>query len=466
MATATSTTTAIELDGGRLTALQREPIEAPKSDNESADPVLEASRLADSDVPEGGYGWVVVLSCAVLSWWTIGTSYAWGVIQGALVEAGLSSPATLSFVGALGPTLLAAVATLNSRIMRIIGVRYTGMLGVSLIGLAQILAGFAVKSVPGLFITNGVVLGLGFGEFKLVDMALLIVVIVLLRQFQVTSSTPAQYFSKKRGLANGVVFAGGGLGGAVLSLALDPLIRKAGPAWAFRVLGLGTLATGLPAAWFLKERTAVRRGGFVEWSLFKNPNFVLIFLAGAIGTFPLLVPPFFIPLFANAIGLSSTTGAGLLAGFNFASAIGRIFSGILCDKIGPLNALFLALSLAAVSMLAVWPVSTTLAPLAVFSVVNGMANGGFFSTMPTVVGNCFGSARVTVAMGMIVTSWSGGYLLGAPIAGYLLEAYGGQDAGFQAYRPAMFYAGSLALGASGLVAASRLRLGRRVFARI
>ncbi|RYC62565.1 hypothetical protein CHU98_g3652 [Xylaria longipes] len=387
MATATSTTTAIELDGGRLTALQREPIEAPKSDNESADPVLEASRLADSDVPEGGYGWVVVLSCAVLSWWTIGTSYAWGVIQGALVEAGLSSPATLSFVGALGPTLLAAVATLNSRIMRIIGVRYTGMLGVSLIGLAQILAGFAVKSVPGRFITNGVVLGLGFGEFKLVDMALLIVVIVLLRQFQVTSSTPAQYFSKKRGLANGVVFAGGGLGGAVLSLALDPLIRKAGPAWAFRVLGLGTLATGLPAAWFLKERTAVRRGGFVE-------------------------------------------------------------------------------CLAAVSMLAVWPVSTTLAPLAVFSVVNGMANGGFFSTMPTVVGNCFGSARVTVAMGMIVTSWSGGYLLGAPIAGYLLEAYGGQDAGFQAYRPAMFYAGSLALGASGLVAASRLRLGRRVFARI
>ncbi|KAI0447866.1 major facilitator superfamily transporter [Xylaria telfairii] len=466
MATATSTTTAIELEGGRLTVLQREPIEAPKSDNESADPVLEASRLADSDVPEGGYGWVVVASCATLSWWTIGTSYAWGVIQGALVEGGLSSPATLSFVGALGPTLLAAVATLNSRIMRIIGVRYTGMLGAFLIGLAQILAGFAVKSVPGLFVTEGVLLGLGFGESKFFEVLLIAVLILLLRPFQVTSSTPAQYFSKKRGLANGVVFAGGGLGGAVLSLVLDPLIRKAGPAWAFRVLGLGTLATGLPAAWFLKERTAVRRGGFVEWRLFKNPSFVFIFFAGAIGTFPLLVPPFFIPLFANAIGLSSTAGAGLLAGFNFASAIGRIFSGILCDKIGPLNALFLALSLAAVSMLAVWPVSTTLAPLAIFSVVNGMANGGFFSTMPTVVGNCFGSARVTVAMGMIVTSWSGGYLLGAPIAGYLLEAYGGQDAGFQAYRPAMFYAGSLALGAAGFVEVVRFRSNRNFFARI
>ncbi len=161
MATATSTTTAIEL--GSHTVLQREPIEAPNSDNESVDPVLEASRLADSDVPDGGYGWVVVASCAILSWWTIGTSYSWGVIQGALVEEGLSTPAVLSFVGALGPTLLAAVAILNSRIMRTIGVRYTGMLGIFLIGLAEILAGFAVKSVPGLFITEGVLLGLGFG---------------------------------------------------------------------------------------------------------------------------------------------------------------------------------------------------------------------------------------------------------------------------------------------------------------
>ncbi|KAF2968112.1 hypothetical protein GQX73_g5418 [Xylaria multiplex] len=449
MATTTSTTTAIELGDRSQILLQREPIEAPKSDDESVDPVLEASRLADSDVPDGGYGWVIVISCAILSWWTIGTSYSWGVIQGALVEEGLSTPAVLSFVGALGPTLLAAVSILNSRIMRTIGVRYTGMLGVFLIGLAEILAGFAVKSVPGLFVTQGVLLGLGFGL-----------------TFIVTSSTPAQYFSKKRGLANGVVFAGGGFGGAILSLALDPLIRNAGPAWAFRTLGLSTIATGLPAAWFLKERTNVRRGGFIEWRLFKDLSFVFIFVAGAIGTFPLLVPPFFIPLFANAIGLSSATGAGLLAGFNFASAVGRIFSGILCDRIGSLNALFLALSLAAISMLAVWPVSTTLAPLAIFSVVNGMANGGFFSTMPTVVGNCFGSARVTVAMGMITTSWTAGYLTGAPIAGYLLDAYGGKDGGFQAYRPAMFYAGSLALGAAGFVELVRFRSNRNFFAKV
>ena len=67
---------------------------------------------------------------------------------------------------------------------------------------------------------------------------------------------------------------------------------------------------------------------------------------------------------------------------------------------------------------------------------------------------------------MIITSWSGGYLLGAPIAGYLLDAYGGQDAGFQAYRPAMFYAGSLALGAAGFIELVRFRTNRNLFAKV
>jgi predicted MFS family arabinose efflux permease len=49
--------------------------------------------------------------------------------------------------------------------------------------------------------------------------------------------------------------------------------------------------------------------------------------------------------------------------------------------------------------------------MVIFVIINGIANGGFFSTMPTVVGNVFGSARVSIAMGMIVTGWTGGFLM-------------------------------------------------------
>jgi len=130
----------------------------------------------------------------------------------------------------------------------------------------------------------------------------------------------------------------------------------------------------------------------------------------------LKVPPFFLPLYASSLHLASSAGAGLVAGFNFSSAVGRLFSGLLCDLIGPLNSLFLALITSAVSMLVLWPVSTSLGPLIAFVVINGAANGGFFAVMPTVAGSVFGSARVSVAMGMIVSGWAGGYLLVSTIS--------------------------------------------------
>lgn len=86
------------------------------------------------------------------------------------------------------------------------------------------------------------------------------------------SVTPPQYFNRKRGLANGIVFAGGGLGGAVTSYGLDFLIQKYGPASTYRILGISTLATGLPAAWFNKERTPIRTTGLIEWQVIATPD--------------------------------------------------------------------------------------------------------------------------------------------------------------------------------------------------
>lgn len=64
---------------------------------------------------------------------------------------------------------------------------------------------------------------------------------------------------------------------------------------------------------------------------------------------------------------------------------------------------------------------------------------------------------MTSGFGLLVTGWGAGYLFGAPIAGYLLQAYGGSNAGIQAYRPAMFYAGSITLGAAVMVIGMKWR---------
>lgn len=405
--TTTTTTTAIQLEGldapasyqntatgNPATTLRPTRAGLHRTDQPvTDDPALEASRIADSSVPDGGFGWVVICACAMVAWWVIGLSYVWGVYQRALVERGVGSPLALSFCGSLSPALMASVGMFASRTVRSLGTRKLSFAGIILMAISQIGASFVTNHLVGLFFLPGVPLGLGMSAC-----------------FMSFSVAPAQYFRRRRGLANGIVSAGGGFGGAIMSIATNALIRRYSVEWAFRITGLLIALTGLPAAWLVKERTAVPRTGLVDWRLFRQINFAILFFAGGIGIFPLLVPPFFIPLYSGSMGLSTSIGAGLLAGFSFSSAVGRIVSGHLCDILGPLNTLgvfFLGNSL---TMLALWPASTTLASLAVFSVLNGLTNGGFFASMPTVVGNVFGSTRVSTAMAMVIVGWVAGYL--------------------------------------------------------
>jgi len=118
--------------------------------------------------------------------------------------------------------------------------------------------------------------------------------------------------------------------------------------------------------------------------------------------------------------------------------------------------------------------------LIVFAMINGLANGAFFTLFPVVVMSTASkldgqSSRAAVAMSMSITGWTGGYLLGAPIAGYILQAAGVGAGAFSEsstadkaeiptsidpYRPAIFYAGGVALAAAGFVLIARLKLGQ------
>lgn len=127
----------------------------------AADAIIAESRLADSLVPDGGYGWVVILACSILTFWFVGTSYSWGVIQAALVEQKLSNPASLSFVGSLTAACISFFALINARIVRWIGARWTAVVGVLALGMGGVLSGFSTGSVGALFFTAGVVMGVG-----------------------------------------------------------------------------------------------------------------------------------------------------------------------------------------------------------------------------------------------------------------------------------------------------------------
>ena len=404
-------------------------------------------------IPDGGYGWAVVFACAVITFTINGWSGSWGVVQNAIfqeksvgTETKSKSITSLPFVGSLGIALTVGLSLGAVRLSQIIGARNSMSLGVVLMGVGIFLSGFTVNHVAGLFFTAGTCAGLGSCI-----------------TYTTSNSLPVQWFSGKLGLANGLVKLGGGLGGTVMAIVFQALIDRIGIPWALRIVGFVAVVTGLPAALMIREHAPSRRSAFVDLTLFRSFPFSCLFLAGATGTFALYVPPYFLPLFATSIGLSSSTGAGLVAAFNGCGAIGRLGAGYLCDKLGSMNMLLLTMLVNTLSTLAIWPLSSKLGPLILFAVLNGMSNGAFFVAMPTAVGRMTVTGQAPVGMGMAVSGWTGGYLMGGPIAGILIAATGAEQAhNIAAYRPAIFYAGGVTVAATLFVLAARFKMDRKL----
>ncbi|KAJ1530081.1 hypothetical protein HK405_001892 [Cladochytrium tenue] len=197
-------------------------------------------------------------------------------------------------------------------------------------------------------------------------------------------------------------------------------------------------------------------------------SFNLLLVATALATFPLFVPAFFLPTYAASAGQPASAGALLVAGYNLASGLGRVLFGVLADAaLGPVTALGTALVLAAVSILAVWPLAESLAVLIVFLIINGCCSGAILSLQPPVNAAVFGIRRAPETMSMMTSARVFGMAFGGPIAGYLLDAFGGPSSGTHAYRPTMFVMGSLCLVAAALVSGLRFRLaGFRLDARL
>jgi hypothetical protein len=164
MANSQSTSTSISL-ADLNTTLEERPARTSNQNGLSTTPsetdIMQQSLLADSQVPDGGEGWVVILGCAVVTWWFIGTSYCWGILQAALVKEGVSTSSTLAFVGSLATACISFLGILNARIIRKLGTRRSALAGVLFLGLGEVLSGFSAMNIGGLFATAGIVMGVG-----------------------------------------------------------------------------------------------------------------------------------------------------------------------------------------------------------------------------------------------------------------------------------------------------------------
>jgi hypothetical protein len=64
----------------------------------------------------------------------------------------------------------------------------------------------------------------------------------------------------------GIVFGGGSLGAAVMSIATNLLVKQVDVAWTFRILGFMLWGVCIPASYFIQQPTGSANAGLkLQW---------------------------------------------------------------------------------------------------------------------------------------------------------------------------------------------------------
>ncbi|TRM63897.1 MFS general substrate transporter [Schizophyllum amplum] len=202
--------------------------------------------------------------------------------------------------------------------------------------------------------------------------------------YVVTISYMSQWFLDRRGLANGVMFAGSSAGGIILPLTSPRLIARYGIATTMKIYAVALLVLLVPVLPFVKERFPDTHNHVhgpaprsrKDW--YKERSFQYLLAANSLHAFGYFVPLVWLPTFAGELNLSASKSSLTLTIFNCASACGRLVIGALSDRFDPWALAFGNLLSGCFSAFVLWGVlSRNFAGLMAFSVVYGAFCGGW-----------------------------------------------------------------------------------------
>ncbi|EGU75103.1 hypothetical protein FOXB_14417 [Fusarium oxysporum f. sp. conglutinans Fo5176] len=410
------------------------PCSSNSSDNEKGNDTDISQPESESPTPtppavefDNPKGWIAVAAAACSLFVYLGVIYSWGIMQVRLVEVTGTNLTTLTFVGSLATSFMISLSILSGIAVRKLGYQKTALAGGVLMGLGEFLASWTTKHVGALFVFHGVIFGIGGGL-----------------SIFACSTAPLRWFKRHRGLAMGIVFGGGSLGAAVMSIATNLLVKQVDVAWTFRILGFMLWGVCIPASYFIQQPEGSMSAGLkLQWHRFRQPRFLLIIAGTALSCFPLFIPPYFIPIFTRSMGYSQQIAIIILAAWNLASTVGRVLGGYTADHLlGPLNSLIVCLLFIGLSSLVVWPLASSVGIFSIFLVFNGIGCGAFFSLVPPMLGATMGPENTLGILPIVWTTWFCGFFFGTPIASGIYSLADSSNHSLSVFRPAAYYAGA------------------------
>jgi MFS transporter, OFA family, oxalate/formate antiporter len=358
----------------------------------------------------------------------LGAVYAWSVFRIPLTKQfhWSISQVTLTFticVFVLGVSAFFGGLWLNKK-----GPRVVALTAGFLYGLGVFLASFSADKLWWLYLSYGLIGGIGLGFGYIVPIAVLV-----------------KWFPDRRGLITGIAVAGFGAGALVTAPAATHLIQTVGVLHTFAYLGVAYLvvvmATGSfmknppdgwkpdgwqPSATQAKQRAAkdyALAGALRTWQWWAM--WVLLFLNTSAGISLISQES---PMFQEIAKVGVIAAAGMVGIASIGNAVGRIFWAWTSDVITR-RWTFVAMFLVQVGLFWVLPSISSASILTVVSFIILMCYGGGFGTMPAFAADYFGSKNVGPIYGLMITAWGTASAFGPLLIAHLRQSSGSYMSG-------------------------------------
>jgi OFA family oxalate/formate antiporter-like MFS transporter len=366
--------------------------------------------------------WVVAVA-GVLMQVALGAVYAWSVFRVPLTRQFGWSTAEVTLTFTISIFVLGIAAFCGGLWLNRKGPRVVAITGGLLYGLGVFLASFSANKLWWLYLSYGLIGGIGLGLSYIVPVAVLV-----------------KWFPDRRGLITGIAVGGFGAGALITAPVATRLIQGVGVMSTFAYLGIAYLIVTVVAGSFMQNppdgwrpvgwtptasQTSQRAGGdYTLGQALKTWQWYALWLLLFLNTFAgISIISQEAPIFQELIKVSAIAAASMVGLASIGNAFGRVFWAWVSDLLTRRTTFFVMF---VVQVLLFWflPSVTTVTVITIVTFVVLMCYGGGFGTMPAFAADYFGAKNVGPIYGLMLTAWGCASVVGPGMIAIMRQTTG------------------------------------------
>ncbi len=361
--------------------------------------------------------WIRAAIPALLLHCSIGTVYCWSLVSDAIATEIGSTKGAVEWAFSIAIFCLGMSAAFLGNVVEK-DIHKSSLIATICFTVGMAGTGFFIsqKSLIGIYLSYGVVMGIGLGTGYLSPVKTLML-----------------WFKEQKGLATGLAVAGFGLAKVIASPIMEMLQEKVGVIKMFYILAgvyfilmfVGHLLLAKPEGWVESHE---KTEGDSVLKVFKNKTFIgiwIMFFINITCGLALISQEKYI---VKAIGLAGAVSliSSVTAVFN---AGGRLGFSAWADKLKDRNTVYKVMFILAIALTALTIVTKGIVNgyaaivLPLLFIVNAVYGGGF-SNVPTLLSDHFGMKTISQVHGLVLSAWAFAGLVGNQMATFIVNRVG------------------------------------------